>query len=140
MPAQPQSKFLAATLYPGRETVLLAEDETVLRELARIVLKRCGYHVFEARSGTIALSLWKEHFTEIDLLVTDLLMPEGITGLELAGKLHAQKPALKVLYTSGSTFDELDKAWIREAATHFLHKPYTPRQLAAAVRSCLDSK
>ena len=140
MPALSESKCPIGGTYPGDETVLVAEDETVLRELTRIVLKRCGYQVFEAASGTMALSLWTQHSTEIDLLITDLLMPEGITGLELAGRLHAQKPALKVLYTSGSSFDELDKEWVRRADTHFLHKPFTPRELAEAVRACLDSK
>ena len=138
MPAVSEPESLAAGAYAGRETVLVAEDENFLRELARIALKRCGYHVLEAASGTVALSLWKQHAAEIDLLVTDLLMPEGMTGLELAGKLHVQKPALKVLYTSGSSLDELDRDWVRQA-THFLKKPYTPRQLAEAVRTCLDS-
>jgi two-component system, cell cycle sensor histidine kinase and response regulator CckA len=140
MPTLSEPRLFAEGAYTGHETVLVAEDETVLRELARIVLKRCGYRVFEAYSGTMALSLWKQHAPEIDLLVTDLLMPEGMTGLELADKLHAQKPALKVLYTSGSSLDELDKDWVRQAATHFLQKPYTPRQLAAAVRHCLDAE
>jgi len=138
MPALSETKFLAAGPFAGHETVLVAEDDAVLRQLTRIVLKRCGYHVFEAASATIALSLWKQHAAQIDLLVTDLLMPEGMTGLELAGKLHAQKPALKVLYTSGSSLDELDKEWVRQAATHFLQKPYTPPRLAEAVRKCLD--
>jgi CheY-like chemotaxis protein len=65
-------------------------------------------------------------------------MPEGMTGLQLAGKLHAQKPALKVLYISGSRLDELEQEIAPQAVTHFLQKPYTPRQLAEAVRTCLD--
>jgi CheY-like chemotaxis protein len=117
----------------------VAEDEAVLRELARIILKRCGYHVLSASSAAKALSVWEQHAGEIDLLVTDLLMPEGMSGPKLAERLQAQKPVLKVLYTSGSSLDELDSHWVRQTATHFLQKPYTPSQLAEAVRHCLDS-
>lgn len=112
----------------------------MLRELARIVLKRCGYHVLDASSAALALSVWTQHAAEIDLLMTDLLMPEGMTGLELAGRLQVQKPALKVLYTSGSSLEELGMAWVPRAANHFLQKPYSPRQLAEAVRHCLDGR
>ena len=121
----------------GNETILVVEDEPVLRELARMILKDYKYEVLEAASGHEALQVWEKHKGQIDLLLTDMVMPEGMTGRELAEKLRREKPDLKVIYTSGYSSDVMG----HENATRdikFLQKPYPPPELAQAVRECLD--
>ena len=122
----------------GDETILLVEDEAALRALTRIVLERHGYSVLEAESGVAARLIWEAHKAQIDLLVTDMVMPEGVTGRELAKRLQLEKPALKVIYVSGYSL-ELDGTTfrVREAKT-FLQKPYHPQKLLQTVRDCLD--
>ena len=117
---------------------MLVEDEAALRGLTKIVLQRYGYHVLEAGSGVEARSVWEEHKGRIDLLLTDMIMPEGLTGRELAKQLQARAPSLKVIYVSGYSLDAEGTTFrVREAAT-FLQKPYHPQKLAQAVRDCLD--
>src|SRR5207302_2817866 len=89
----------------GSETILVVEDEAELRLLARQVLECYGYRVLEGATGVEALKLWPQYAQEIDLLLTDMIMPEGISGWELAEKLRAEKPQLKVLCTSGYSLD-----------------------------------
>ncbi|MBI3851826.1 MAG: PAS domain S-box protein [Verrucomicrobia bacterium] len=122
----------------GTETILLVEDEVALRGLTKKVLERRGYQVLEAASGIAALAVWDQHRAQIDLLLTDLVMPGGLNGRELAQKLTAQKPALRVLYTSGYSEKPGDTEFLLKAGRHFLHKPYHPDKLLQAIRSCLD--
>jgi len=122
----------------GHETILVVEDEPVLRDMAQIILKDCGYHVFEARSGVEALEVWKRQRGDIDLVVTDVVMPEGMSGMELAQKLLPVQPSLKIIFASGYSMDELDTDFIRQGHALFLQKPYTHVTLAKAVRDCLD--
>ena len=84
----------------GNETILVVEDEPVLRDMANMILQECGYKVLEAASGHEALSVWERHRDSIQLLLTDMVMPEGMTGKELAEKLTRAKPDLKVVFTS----------------------------------------
>ena len=121
----------------GHETILLVEDEPVLRELARVILQDYKYAVLEASNGVEALKVWKEHDGQIDLLLTDMVMPEGMTGRELADKLKALKPSLKVIYTSGYSEEVMGRD-TGVPRTMFLQKPYPPPQLAQTVRECLD--
>ncbi|MGD0744479.1 MAG: response regulator [Verrucomicrobiota bacterium] len=122
----------------SEETILVVEDETDQLELARHVLQGCHYRVLAASSGDEALRLWDEHHGQIDLLLTDMIMPGGMSGNDLAAKLRKQKPGLKVIYTSGycSELVENDSGTNNSA---FLAKPYLPFQLAQAVRNCLDA-
>lgn len=122
----------------GHETILVVEDEPVLRDLASVILNQCGYRVLEAGSGVEALSLWEHHRGSVDLLLTDMVMPEGISGVELAQKLVASEPRLKVIFTSGYNVDDLDTALIATGTAAFLQKPYTRISLAQAVRERLD--
>jgi two-component system, cell cycle sensor histidine kinase and response regulator CckA len=123
----------------GQETILLVEDEPVVRELARDVLRGYQYQVVEASCGPEALRIWDEHNGQFDLLLTDLVMPEGITGRELAIQLKIRKPDLRVIYSSGYSPEILGKDF-RENETAFLPKPYLPPQLAKMVRRRLDAK
>ena len=121
----------------GNETILLVEDEPVLRELARIILKDYKYEVLEAASGVEALKVWDHYQGKVDLLLTDMVMPEGMTGRELAEELKARKPDLKVVYTSGYSSDVMGGDMSMQD-TMFLQKPYPPPLLAKTVRECLD--
>jgi CheY-like chemotaxis protein len=121
----------------GKETILLVEDEPVLRELVREVLGQYEYHVIEASSGIEALEAWDEHDGQIDLLLTDMVMPEGMTGSEVAAQLRKRKPELKVIFTSGYSAEVIGKD-LSHSDMAFLPKPYLPPQLAQMVRQCLD--
>ena len=123
----------------GKETILVVEDETPLRTLVRSVLERYGYKVLEAESGLAALSVWEMHKDEIDLLLTDMVMPQGISGRELAQRVLAQKPKLKVIYSSGYSLAVVGSDMVLQEGLNFLQKPYHPRKLAQAVRDCLDA-
>ncbi|MEK7781775.1 MAG: response regulator [Verrucomicrobiota bacterium] len=122
----------------GHESIFLVEDEPVLRKLTRTVLQRYGYRVITAVSGADALKVWPQHATDIDLLLTDLVMPDGISGHDLARRLQAQKTGLKVIYSSGYSLELADRDAVLQSGDHFLPKPYTPEKLATLVRGCLD--
>jgi CheY-like chemotaxis protein len=123
----------------GNETILLVEDEASVRGMAKTILERYGYRVLEASSGVEALSVWRKQDTQIHLLLTDMVMPEGITGRELAKQLQALDSALKVIYTSGYSVHSNQTALRPREIARFLQKPYHPQMLAQAVRECLDS-
>ncbi len=123
----------------GRETILLVEDDAAVRRLARSVLGRHGYRVLEADSGDSALRLWLAQTAPVDLLLTDLVMPGGMSGHELAQEMLSQQPDLKVVYTSGYSNDLVNQRLHLEPGLNFLPKPYPADELAATVRRCLDS-
>ena len=106
--------------------------------LARTVLQRRGYCVHTAGSGAQALPVWAQHGPGIDLLITDMVMPGGLSGLELAKRLQSERRQLRVVFTSGYSVDMagLDSAPSQDFT--FLSKPYSPQELARAVRDCLD--
>lgn len=124
----------------GTETILLVEDEASVRHIAAKTLKRHGYRVLEAVNGQEALRHWENHRDEIDLLFSDVIMPEGMTGLELAERLKQTKSDLKVIVSSGYTPDLAgrDTDLLRRSQSHFLQKPYPARTLVETVRRCLD--
>jgi two-component system cell cycle sensor histidine kinase/response regulator CckA len=122
----------------GKETILLVEDEPVLREFVGEVLHHYNYRVVEAGSGIEALRVWDEQDGKIDLLLTDMVMPEGMTGNELATQLKRRKPNLKLIFTSGYSSEVMGIDFNHSGAS-FLSKPYPPVQLAQLVRQCLDA-
>jgi CheY-like chemotaxis protein len=124
----------------GDETLLVVEDEPSLRELVVRVLELCGYHIYQAKNGVEALEVWARHKEEIDLLLTDMVMPEGMTGRQLAERLQQEDPALKVIYTSGYSPGMAGKDIALLEGFNFLAKPYPPSRLAQVVRECLDGK
>ncbi len=118
------------------ETILLVEDEASVREFAERVLRRAGYQVLAAANGVEAVELWPRHRDQIDLLLSDQLMPEGMMGHELAAQLRGQRPCLKVILTSGYCADARDIQGNHDAV-EFIAKPYTPAQLLLAVQKIL---
>jgi PAS domain S-box-containing protein len=137
--AKPAEQTNQPGAHRGKETILLVEDELALRELARVVLEDYEYRVLEAGSGVQALKVWEQHKDEIDMLLTDMVMPEGMTGRDLAERLQAERPDIKVLYSSGYSPDVVGGCFKLPENSFFLAKPYQPPKLAQAVRECLDS-
>lgn len=123
----------------GKETILLVEDEEGVLTLARSILQSYGYKVLEAKSGVEALRVWETH-DGIDLLFTDIVMPEGISGIELAKKLRLEKRDLKVIYSSGYSVEVAGQDFGLREGMAFLKKPYQPKDLARIVRETLDAK
>ncbi len=123
----------------GTETILLVEDERNVRTLARQVLEQSGYTVLEAAYGDEALALYRQHRNSIHLLLTDVVMPGGMNGRELAMQLKAGHPKLKVLFMSGYTDDAIVHHGVLEADLLFMQKPFTPRTLLRKVRETLDA-
>jgi len=121
----------------GAETVLVAEDEDGVRELLRKTLTEYGYTVLTARHGRDALMLAGERAGDIDLLLTDVVMPE-MSGRELAETLVDRRPDLKVLYISGYTDDEVLQRGVRGRDVGLLRKPFATEELARRVRTILD--
>jgi PAS domain S-box-containing protein len=126
-----------ASLPRGTETVLLVEDETGVRELIRDFLARCGYTVLEATEVPEAFTLFETHANHLDLLITDVVMPQ-MNGRVLAERLLERQPGLRVLYMSGYTDDQVLVQGIAGGAG-FLQKPFTPDVLARKVREVLDA-
>jgi CheY-like chemotaxis protein len=120
------------------QTVLLADDEAGVRALARQVLAAAGYVVLEAADGDEALRRAEAHPGRLDLLVSDVMMP-GLGGRELAERLLARDPALRVLYLSGHTEDEVVRQGVSNAEVHFLPKPFSPAALVEKVRQVLGA-
>ena len=120
------------------EAVLIVEDEGIVREAARLVLERGGYRVFEAGDGPEALAIWERCPVRIDLLVTDMVMPRGVSGGALARVLQTRDPRLRALYTSGYSSEVVREDLRLTHGVNFLRKPYDPPALLKAVRMCLD--
>ncbi len=124
-------------LLRGSETILVVEDEEPLRELVLNILQSSGYRVYVAGCGSEALEIWRKHRGEINLLLTDLMMPEAMSGRELAEKILSDEPKLKVLYMSGYPMEVIGTDFVN-GSHHFLQKPYQPAALTRAIRQCLD--
>jgi two-component system cell cycle sensor histidine kinase/response regulator CckA len=125
---------------PKKPVIFVVEDEPTLRALVRRVLERGGYEVIEASSGLAALQLWKEKKIRPDLLLTDMVMPDGISGRQLAETLKADNPNLKVIYTTGYSPDLMGKDFALQEGVNFLQKPYPPQKLVQTVRNGLAAE
>jgi two-component system cell cycle sensor histidine kinase/response regulator CckA len=125
---------------PAKKTILVVEDEPTLRSLVRKVLERGGYAVIESSSGLAAVELWNKTKPHIDLLLTDMVMPDGISGLQLAETLKAQNPKLKVIFTTGYSSELMGKDFQIKEGVNFLQKPYPPQKLVETVRNGLEAE
>ncbi len=121
------------------ETILVVEDEASVRTILRIMLERAGYRVLESASGAAALELWPKHREEIELLITDMVMPGAFGGVQLAQKLRKEKPELKIIIMSGYS-DNLDQDRKKfDVEIAFIPKPFMKGKVLATVRTQLDA-
>jgi CheY-like chemotaxis protein len=120
----------------GTETILLVEDETVVRQLVAEILETSGYAVLQAGDGPSALELLRRHSDPIDLLVTDVVMP-GMSGPEVASAVTTMRPGTHVLYMSGYTDSAIGHHGVLEPGIAFLQKPFSADDLTRKVRSLL---
>ncbi|MBI5420115.1 MAG: PAS domain S-box protein [Deltaproteobacteria bacterium] len=125
-------------LQNGQETVLLVEDENVVRELVRDILQENGYTVLAASDGAEALQVWGSYPEQVHLMITDVVMPK-MGGRELAESLEKQQAGLKVLYMSGYTDESIVHHGVLDSGIPFLQKPFTPDALLRKVREVLDT-
>ena len=135
--AQAPEKEEASPL-TGTETILLVEDDTSVRDLVERVLRSRGYDVLAAEGGVKALQLASDPSLGVDLVLTDIVMPE-MSGRELVEALQAERPALRVLYMSGYTDDEIVRRGLHDPSMSFIQKPFTADNLAMQVRKVLDA-
>jgi CheY-like chemotaxis protein len=138
-PAPAPHARVAAPAPPARgsETVLLVEDEDGLRRLARRILERHGYTVLESCNGREALELATRHEQSIDLVLTDVIMPE-MSGRGLVERLRAVRPAAAIVYMSGYTDDDVLRRELFEPGSRFVQKPFVPEELLRLLRDALD--
>ena len=135
--ARTPESSLPMELLEGSETVLLVEDEKIVRDLGVRILERSGYRVMQAGNGDEAIALAMEYGERIDLLLTDVVMP-GMHGRELANRLTCIHPETRVLFTSGYTDNAIVHHGVLDEGVSFIGKPYSPSALAKKVRDVLD--
>jgi nitrogen-specific signal transduction histidine kinase/ActR/RegA family two-component response regulator len=126
-------------IFQGTETILLAEDEEMVRKLAREVLETYGYQVLEAANGREALLICERYKEPIHLLITDVVMPE-MSGRELSDRLAQLRPEIKVLYMSGYTDNAIVHQGVLDEGANFIQKPFSPHTLAQKVRTVLSGE
>ena len=122
----------------GHEGILLVEDEPAVRLMAEVALASLGYRVFPAAGGLEALQVWETHRHEIELLLTDMVMPNGLTGRDLALRLRARAPQLPVIYMSGHNREMAGRNFALSEGSNYLPKPFDLTSLASLVRASLD--
>jgi len=128
-----------ADLPGGNETILLAEDDPSVRVVVRKALSQRGYRILEASTGVQALEVWKQNRDEIRLLLTDLVMPDGMNGKVLAQRLLQEDSKLKVIYMSGYSAEVVGKDFPMNEGVNFLTKPFQALKLAQSIRNSLDA-
>lgn len=123
---------------PGSETILLVEDDEMVRDLAHHVLLREGYVVLKASRGSEAVEICERYSEPIHLLVTDVVMPGGLNGYQTAGRIVSQRPEMAVLYISGYVDEAIVNDQRASAQSTFLQKPFVAETLSRSVRDVLD--
>jgi len=134
---KPERAAPAGAEHSGRESILLVEDEPGVRQLVKRVLAGRGYRVLEARDVSDAADISTRFAGRIQLLLSDIVMP-GLSGPDLAQRIVAQRPDIRVLYMSGFANRLQTEHGSLSASVTILHKPFTPESLVRAVRDCLD--
>jgi CheY-like chemotaxis protein len=132
----PERNRIGAPTEGGGETVLVVEDQEAVRAFSGEALRQRGYHVLEASDGNEAIAVAGRHPGRLHLLLTDVVMP-GMNGKELAERLQELRPDLKVLFISGYTADVIAHRGVLDRGVAFLHKPFSPEELAQKVRDAL---
>jgi len=138
VPGNDREETSSGVLGRGDETIMVVEDEESVRQTVRRTLKHHGYTVLEAEDGVAAESLWRDRGQEVDLVLTDLVMPNGISGFEVARRMRAGRPSLKVIYMTGHSQDLVEHGGKLTAGIDFLPKPFENRDLIRMIRDRLD--
>jgi len=138
-PGQESGQPALTAVRGGKETILLVEDEGTLRTSMCKALSQLGYHVLESVSGVEAQKVWEQQHGEIHLLLTDMVMPGGVTGKDLAERFLTENPKLKVIYTSGYSVEVASRDFPLEEGLNFLTKPFGAHRLAQTIRKKLDA-
>jgi CheY-like chemotaxis protein len=139
VPTQESKQSESPALCGGGETILVVEDDAFLGAAARKTLSQCGYRVLAATDGAQALAAWQENRDKIDLLLTDLVLPGGMSGMDLSARLLMEDPKLKVIYASGHSAEIADKGSALNEGVNFLSKPFPAGKLAQTIRRTLDA-
>jgi CheY-like chemotaxis protein len=138
--AEKASAPVITEIQRGRqERVLLVEDETAIRKMGQMMLERLGYRVVAAATPSEALRLAEEHADAMELLITDVVMPE-MNGRDLANRLHSLYPAIKILFMSGYTADVIAHRGVLDEGMQFIQKPFSMADLGLKVRAVLDQR
>jgi signal transduction histidine kinase/ActR/RegA family two-component response regulator len=137
---KPADKVARVKVAGGKETILVVEDESDLREMISDILEAHGYHILQAGSGVEAVKVWEENGRNVDLLLSDMIMPEGMSGRELAEKLQQADPTMPAILTSGYSQEMIERESVLSESVKFFSKPYHPTQLAQAVRESLNDR
>jgi CheY-like chemotaxis protein len=124
---------------PGCRTILVAEDEPVVLKMTTRMLERLGYVVLAASTPSLAIRISKESDTKIDLVISDVIMPE-MNGRELVERLLENRPGVKYLYMSGYTANVIANQGVLDEGTFFLQKPFSPKELAAKVLEVFETE
>lgn len=130
-PSQSGSGEIAAT-------ILLVDDEPTILALAKLYLEQKGFRVIPANDGEEAIALWQKRDGEIDLVLTDVVMPRGVDGHQLVQRLKAEQPDLKAIFVSGYASDSLANETALDEDTNFIQKPYRLQNLVDMVYGCLE--
>jgi two-component system, cell cycle sensor histidine kinase and response regulator CckA len=136
--AAPITEQGGPALRGGHEGILLVEDDVTVREIADAVLSSLGYRIFSAPNGLVALQVWQTHKQIIDLLITDLILPDGVTGRELALRLRDDNTKLPIIYMSGYSTKVAGGDFQMSEGINYLSKPFDLTSLAKIVRASLD--
>jgi PAS domain S-box-containing protein len=138
-PVSPKAPVQAPQALPdGSETILLVEDDPDLHHSLQMMLVRLGYRILAASNGVEALEVWREHKNSIQLMITDLVMPGGMSGMELARRARGEDPGLKVICMSGYSPELVASESLPCDGLTYLTKPFHAQQLASAIRACLE--
>jgi CheY-like chemotaxis protein len=137
-PPDTEEKIAEPLVRGGHETILVVEDEHNVRDLVCAILECHGYRILQAPSGRQALEVWAKYRAEIDLILTDLVMPDRMNGRELAERLWQDRPELRVIFTSGYSADVVGRDFVLRHGLNYLQKPYHPHKLALTIREVLD--
>jgi two-component system, cell cycle sensor histidine kinase and response regulator CckA len=122
----------------GGATVLLVEDEIAVTRMTSRILRGLGFRILSAENGPAARKVWAQHGKSVDLLLTDMVMPGGVSGLDLANEFSADRPDLPIMFVSGYSQDLVNSEGGEQPNRHFLAKPYSRKQLVTLIHQCLE--
>ncbi|MBG89734.1 MAG: hypothetical protein CMO80_22935 [Verrucomicrobiales bacterium] len=135
-----ESKGDAGDTPPETATILMVEDELAVARMTSHTLQSLGYRVLAVENGPSARRVWQRHGDKIDLLLTDMVMPEGVSGMDLANEFASQRPELPVIFMSGYSEDLIKAEGNPHSNSQFLAKPFTRKKLVAMIKQSIEAE